>query len=130
MRAGAALLAVTMLAVGLYRDSLLIALDRGRPGAVLADVAALSPSGARIAFAEARLKAVVGVAAGRTGYPARFAAGCAPADFLLAVQSRWAAPPTSFERCGATMQSRAGSLAIPARRLMTEFVGFNNSWSI
>lgn len=114
IRAGAALLLVTLVGVGVYRDSILISVDRGRPAAALADMAALSPSGARVAFAEPRLKAVVAVTAEQTGYPARFAAGCAPADFLLAAQPRWAdAVPASVERCGIQMEAIDSSVTVP-----------------
>jgi hypothetical protein len=113
VRAGAAMLLVTVVGVGLYRDSLLIAVDRGRPARPVADMAVLAPSGARIAFAEPRLKGVVAVAAERTGYPARFAGGCAPADFLLAAQSRWKPTPASVERCGVPMQAIDSSVTVP-----------------
>ncbi len=114
IRAGAALLVVTLVGVDLYRDSILIFVDRGRPAATIADMAALSPSGARVAFAEPRLKAVVAVTAERTGYPARFAGGCAPADFLLAAQPRWVdAMPARVERCGVQMEAVDSSVTIP-----------------
>lgn len=114
VRAGAAILSVAIVAVSLYRDSILISLDRGRPAAPVADMAALSPSGARIAFTQPRLKAVVAVAAERTGYAARFAGGCAPADFLLAAQLRWAAaPPATMTRCGVAMKAIDSSTTIP-----------------
>ena len=105
MRIGAAALVVTLLAVSLYRDCVLIRIDRGRPAAALADIASRSPAGARIAFAEPRLKAVVAVAADRTGYPAHFAGGCAPADFFLASRSPGVVAPRSIERCGVSMEA-------------------------
>ncbi|WP_196233171.1 hypothetical protein, partial [Sphingomonas segetis] len=74
----------------------------------------LSPSGARVAFTTPRLKAVVAVAAERAGYGARFAGGCDPADFLLAAQLRWSAPPPStITRCGVTMVAIDSSITIP-----------------
>jgi hypothetical protein len=112
-RDAAAALVATLVTVGLYRDSLLVDLDRGRPAAAVADIARLSPSGARIAFAEPRLKAVVALAAERTGYPARFAGGCAPADFLLAAQSRWTATPSAVEHCGVQMEVVDSSVTVP-----------------
>lgn len=112
-RAGAVAIVAALLAVSGYRDSLLIAADRGRPAAPVADMAALQPAGARIAFAGPRLKGVVAVAAERSGYPARFAGGCAPADFLLAAQSRWAATPATVDRCGVTMDAIDSSVTIP-----------------
>ncbi len=112
MRVGAVALLATLLAVNLYRDCVLIRVDRGRPAAALADIASSSPAGARIAFAEPRLKAVIAVAAERTGYPARFAGGCAPADFLLASQSRWTATPMVIERCGIFMKAIDSSSTI------------------
>lgn len=113
VRAAAALLIVTCVGANLYRDSLLIAADRGRPGAPIRDMAALSPSGASIAFAEPRLKAVVAVAAERTGYRARFAGGCTPAEFLLLAQYRWSAAAKKVERCGVEMEAIDSSAAIP-----------------
>ena len=113
VRAGAALLLIMLLGAGAYRDSLLIALDRGRPAAPVSDMAALSPKGARVAFDTPRLKAVVAVAAERSGYAARFAGGCAPADFLLAAQSRWWATPARVERCGVPMEAIDSSVTIP-----------------
>jgi hypothetical protein len=113
VRAAAAALLVTLVGVGLYRDSLLIGVDRGRPARPVADMAALAPSGARIAFTEPRLKGVVAVAAERTGYPARFAGGCTPADFLLAAQSRWKPTPASVVRCGVPMQAIDSSVTVP-----------------
>jgi hypothetical protein len=113
VRGGAAVLVATLVGVSLYRDAQVIRVDRGRPAAALADIAALSPSGARIAFAEPRLKAVVAVAAERTGYNARFAGGCSPADFVLAAQSRWTSTPMRIERCGIAMQAVDSSVTIP-----------------
>ena len=113
VRAAAAVMLVTLVGVGLYRDSMLIALERGRPAAPVADMAALAPGGARIAFVEPRLKGVVAVAAERSGYRARFAGGCAPADFLLASQSRWTAAPATIERCGVAMDAIDSSVTVP-----------------
>ena len=113
VRGAAALVLSTLAGASLYRDSQLIAADRGRPAAALDDIAALSPFGARIAFAEPRLKAVIAVAAERSGYPARFAGGCAPADFLLAAQSRWTATSRSVDRCGVSMDAVDSSVTIP-----------------
>src|SRR3954447_2324156 len=114
IRASAAVLLVTLVAVSLYRDSILVTIDRGRPAAPAADMAALLPAGARVAFAEPRLKAVIAVSAERTGYPARFASGCAPADFLLAAQSRWAdGMPAAIDRCGIEMEAIDSSVTVP-----------------
>ena len=113
VRIAAAALVVSLVVVSLYRDSVLIREDRGRPAAALEDIAALSPGGARIAFAELRLKGVVAVAAERSGYPARYAGDCTPADFLLASQSRWLAAPTRVDRCGVPMEAIDSSVTIP-----------------
>ena len=112
-RVAAAVLCGVFAVVSVYRDWVLIAIDRGRPAAALADIADISPQGARIAFAEPRLKGVVAVAAERTGYAARFAGGCAPADFLLAAQTRWTSAPASVERCGVRMQAIDSSITTP-----------------
>lgn len=113
VRAAAAVLIVALLAVGGYRDSQLVALDRGRPARPVADMAALAPSGANVAFAEPRLKGVVAVAAERTGYAARFAGGCTRAEFLLAAQSRWTRAPATVKRCGVAMDAIDSSVTIP-----------------
>jgi hypothetical protein len=114
VRIAAATVAVALLAMNLYRDSQLISLDRGRPAKPVADMAALSPGGARIAFTTPRLKAVVAVAAERSGYKARFAGGCDRADFLLAAQLRWSSPPPpTTTRCGITMVAIDSSVTSP-----------------
>ena len=114
VRAAAATLAAALLLVGLYRDSLLVSGERGRPAAPVMEMATLEPAGARIAFDGPRLKAVVAVAAERTGYRARFAPGCTPADFLLASQPRWKAPPPpTVHRCGVAMHAIDSSTTIP-----------------
>ena len=113
-RVGAFVLAAALLAVSLYRDSQVIAFDRGRPDGPVSDMARLSPTGARIAFTQPRLKAVVAVAAERTGYAARFAGGCDKADFLLAAQLRWSPPPPRITtRCGVAMVAIDSSVTIP-----------------
>ncbi|NUQ17429.1 MAG: hypothetical protein HOP95_03095 [Sphingomonas sp.] len=113
VRAAAALLLVVLAGVGLYRDSLLIGADRGSPARPVADMAALAPSGARVAFAEPRLKGVVAVAAEQTGYRARFAGSCTHADFLLASQSRWKPTPANVIRCGVPMDAIDSSVTVP-----------------
>ena len=113
VRAAAALLLVTAVGVGLYRDSVLVGIDRGSPARPIADMAALAPSGARIAFAEPRLKGVVAVAAERSGYRARFAGGCTAAEFLLAAQSRWEPTPATVVRCGVPMHAIDSSVTVP-----------------
>jgi hypothetical protein len=114
VRLGALLLGGALVASSLYRDALLIAVERGRPAAPVADMAALSPSGARIAFRQPRLKGVVAVAAEETGYAARFAGGCDHADFLLEVQLRWSPPlPTTTTRCGVPMVAIDSAVSIP-----------------
>src|SRR6185437_13009376 len=109
----AVFLMITLVGVGLYRDLVLIGIDRGRPARPVADMAALEPSGARVAFAEPRLKGVVAVAAERSGYRARFAGGCTPAEFLLASQSRWKPTPATVHRCGVEMDAIDSSISIP-----------------
>ena len=113
VRAGAVAVVAALLAVGAYRDMLLISADRGHPAAPVADMAALQPAGARVAFVGPRLKGIVAVAAERSGYAARFAGGCTPADFLLAAQSRWAPTPATVVRCGIRMNAIDSSVTIP-----------------
>lgn len=114
IRAVALLLAATLVTLCLYRDALLIPIERGRPGAPVGDMAALSPAGARIAFRQPRLKGVVAVAAEERGYPARFAGDCDPADFLLEAQLRWSPQlPRTTTRCGVEMDAIDSATAIP-----------------
>lgn len=112
-RVAAGVLTVTLIGTSLYRDMLIIDADRGRPEVPVNDMAALSPSGASIAFAEPRLKAVVAVAAERTGYRARFAGGCAPADFLLAAQPRRLRLKARVKRCGVEMDAIDSAASTP-----------------
>ena len=113
-RAAALVLAGVILGLGLYRDSLIVSVGRGRPAAPVADMAALSPGGARIGFRQPRLKGVIAVAAEEAGYAARFAGGCDRADFLLAVQLRWSPPlPRTTTRCEVQMDAIDLSTTIP-----------------
>ena len=114
VRAAAASVIAVLLLSGAYRDAVIVIGERGRPSAPVMDMAAIDPAGARVAFDAPRLKAVVAVAAERTGYRARFAGGCDRADFLLASQSRWKAPlPATIHRCGIAMQAIDSSTTIP-----------------
>ena len=112
-RAAAAILLVTTVGVGFYRDSQLIAVERGSPARPVGDMARLSPAGARLALDQRRLQAVVTVAALRTGYPVHFAGGCAPAEFLLAAQARWKSTPATVDRCGVPMDAVDSSVITP-----------------
>ncbi|MGE5561720.1 MAG: hypothetical protein ACM3ZV_00235 [Bacillota bacterium] len=113
VRAAAGLALVTLVGVGCYRDSQLIALDRGMPARPVAEMATLAPGGARLALAQPRLEAVVKVAALRDDYRVGFAPGCAPAEFLLAAQARWAPTPSTVERCGVRMEAVDSSVITP-----------------
>jgi hypothetical protein len=113
VRAAAAALLLVVLGVSITGDSLLVTAGRGKPAAVVDDMAALSPAGARVAFASPRLKAVVALAAARRGYAARFAPGCVPADFLVAAQTRWALASPEVSRCGVEMQAIDSSATVP-----------------
>jgi hypothetical protein len=113
VRAAAYMLIVTLVGASLYRDELLISAERGRPSVPVRDMAMLEPSGAAVAFAEPRLKAVVAVAAEREGYRARFAGGCAHADFLLAARTSRSSLPARVQRCGVEMDAIDSSSAIP-----------------
>jgi hypothetical protein len=112
-RVAAGALVATLIGVSLYRDYILILEVRGTPAAALEHVAAVAPRGARIAFAEPRLKGVVAVAANQSGYRARFAGGCSPADFLLGSQSRSVTTPALVYRCGVRMDAIDSFLTIP-----------------
>jgi hypothetical protein len=114
VRMAAASLTAVLLLAGLYRDWTIVSDERGRPSGPVIDMARIDPAGARVAFDAPRLKAVVAVAAERTGYRARFAGGCDHADFLLATQSRWKAPlPATVHRCGLAMHAIDSSSTIP-----------------
>ena len=113
VRAAAAMLLITMVGAGCYRDSQLIAAERGKPARPVGDMAAIAPAGARVALDQPRLESVVTVAALRRDYPVRFAGGCAPADFLLAAQSRWAPTPATVTRCGVPMDAIDSSVITP-----------------
>jgi hypothetical protein len=113
VRAAATLTLVALVGVGCYRDLQLIALQRGMPARPVSDMAALAPAGARLALDQPRLESVVTVAALRRAYSVRFAGGCAPADFLLAAQSRWTRAPATIDRCGVAMQAIDSSVTIP-----------------
>ena len=79
--------------VGLWRDSELIELQRGRPDGAVALMVERSPNGARVALEPKRLEGALTLAALRTRYPLAIAKGCAPADYVLAAQLRWDADP-------------------------------------
>lgn len=113
VRAAAALLLVTVIGVGAYRDTALVQLQRGMPARPVTDMAALSPGGARVALDQRRLQSVVTVAALRRGYPVHFATGCGPADFLLAAQLRWTPTPATVDRCGVQMEAIDSSVTVP-----------------
>ena len=113
IRAAAAVLLVTVIGVGAYRDAELIELQRGMPARPVGDMAAISPAGAHLALDQRRLESVVTVAALRRNYAVNFATGCAPADFLLAAQSRWTATPATVERCGVQMKAIDSSVTSP-----------------
>ena len=113
VRTAAALLLVTAMGVAAYGDSELIQLQRGMPARPVSDMAVVSPAGARLALDQPRFESVVTVAALRRGYAVHFAGGCAPADFLLAAQSRWTPTPVTVERCGVQLKAIDSSVTIP-----------------
>ena len=114
VRATAALVAVDCCRrSSLYRDSLLIAADRGRPAARLPTWRRCRRRARGLLLPSRGSRRCVAVAAERTGYAARFAGGCAPADFLLAAQSRWTSAPATFERCGVRMDAVDSSVTVP-----------------
>jgi hypothetical protein len=112
-RTGAAALLAMVLLVSAYGDERLIGAERGHPDAALYDIARLSPKGAHVAFDQPRLAATVTLAARQSNYPVRFASGCAPAEFLLASQSRWKPTPLTVQRCGVPMRAIDSSVITP-----------------
>ena len=106
--AAAALLGVVVLA-GLWRDSLLINLQRGRPDGPVAFMEQRSPHGARVALDPKRLEGPLTVAAHRAGYGIGIAKGCAPADYVLAAPLPMVRASPTITRCGVTMRALAWS---------------------
>ena len=112
-RTGAAALLAVVLVVSTYGDERLIVAERGHPDAALHDIAQLSPKGARVAFDQPRLAATVTLVAKQINYSVRFAAGCSPAEFFLASQSRWKPTAKTVERCGVLMRAIDSSVITP-----------------
>ena len=112
IRVAAATLLAALVGISFYGNSLAIDLERGRPGATVADMATFSPSGARVALAQQRLQAVVEVAAAERNYPLQFESGCAPAEFLLSVQNPTHLAPSQVMRCGIAMEAVDSSKTI------------------
>jgi hypothetical protein len=90
----------------------LIRMQRGRPDAPVADMARLSPAGARVAV-DPRFEAVITVAATRAHYPVRFAKGCEPAEFLFAPHPLERKAPAMVVHCGLQMRELDSSTTSP-----------------
>ena len=91
VRAAAAALLAVLTLTGLWRDSELIALQRGQPDGAVAVMAGRDPLGARVALEPKRLEGALTVAARSARFPVRIVKGCAPADY----RARRAAAPGS-----------------------------------
>ena len=50
------------------------------------------------------------MAAEQARYPVAIAKGCAPADFVLAAQSRWEPTPAAINHCGIAMRAVGSSV--------------------
>ena len=110
VRAAAAALHAVLTLTGLWRDSELIALQRGQPDGAVAAMAGRTPHGARVALAPKRLEGELTVAARSARFPVRIVKGCAPADFLLAAQLRREATPAIIDHCGKPMHAVGSSI--------------------
>src|SRR5207253_11131056 len=107
--------AITLFAfvgLNLAADADVMRLRRGRPDAPIADIAKVSPTGARIAV-DRRYVAIVTVSATRAHYPVQFAKGCEPAKFLLIPQPEQRAALATVVRCGVPMRKLDSSTTSP-----------------
>ena len=110
VRAAAAAWLVVLVGTGLWRDSKLIELQRGRPDEAVALMARTLPNGARVALDPKRLEGALTVAAGQARYPVTLTKGCADVDFVLAAQRRWETTPTTIDHCGMWMRALGSSV--------------------
>ena len=110
VRAAAATALAALVFVGLWRDSELIELQRGRPDGAVALMIERSPNGARVALEPKRLEGALTLAALRDRYPLVIAIGCAPADYVFAAQVRWAPTPAAIDHCGIAMHALGSSV--------------------
>jgi hypothetical protein len=108
--AGGLLLVLTGL--NLLGDAELIRLQRGRPDGAVADMAKLSPAGARLT-ANPRFEAIARVAATRAHYPAQLVSNCEAAEFLLIPRPEQRAIPPKIVHCGVPMRERDSSTTSP-----------------
>jgi len=91
--------------ISLWHDSQLLRAERGHPDGAVEVIAEASPAGARVALDPLRLEAITTVAAFRDHYPLTIVGGCAPADYVVSAQARFAAPKRSIVRCGVRMRA-------------------------
>jgi hypothetical protein len=112
IRWGALIFLVAFARLNLAGDYELIRLARGRPDAPVADMARLSPGGARVAL-DRRFEAIVTVAARRSHYPLQLVGGREPADFLLLPRPIAGSAPTRLVRCGTAMRRLDSSTTSP-----------------
>ena len=110
VRAAAAAALATLVFAGLWRDTELIDLQRGRPDGPVALMVERSPDGARVALEPKRLEGALTLAALRTSYPLTIAKGCAQADYVLAAQPRWTPSPAAIDHCGIWMHALDSSV--------------------
>lgn len=113
VRALAGSAAAAIVLVSLWHDSELLKAERGHPDAAVQMIAHASPAGARVALDPWRLEAITAVAAVRADYPLKIVGGCAPADFIVAAQPRFAAPKPAIVRCGVTMRALSSDVGTP-----------------
>ncbi|HEX6741871.1 MAG TPA: hypothetical protein VF079_08780, partial [Sphingomicrobium sp.] len=112
-RALACTASAAVLLTSLWHDSQLLSAERGHPDGAVQLIAQASPAGARVALDPWRLEAITTVAAIRDDYPLKLVGGCAPADFVVSAQARFAAPKPSIVRCGVTMRALGSDVGTP-----------------
>src|SRR5205814_4109707 len=105
-------LLLVLAGLNLAADADVMRLQRGRPDAPTADIAKVSPTGARVAV-DRRYLAIVTVSAARARYPVHFAKRCEPAGFLLIPQPQQRAAPATVVRCGVAMRKLDSSTTSP-----------------
>lgn len=110
MRAGAAALLFVLVLAGLWSDSELIGLQRGRLDGPVALMAKRSPDGARVSLDPKRLEAALTIAARRGGVLVTIVNGCAPADYVLAARPRSEPTPATISHCGVRMRALGSSI--------------------
>lgn len=99
--------------IGIGQDWELVESQRGRPDGAVQLLARHSPGSASVALDPWRLQGMMTLAAARSGYALAIADGCAPAEFLVTAQTRFASAPLEIERCGTHMRAIGSAAGTP-----------------